>query len=178
MFGGAALDVPNINDITREFVDDQPNHHYYEQDLKSQGHSPHMDNKRGSRGVANCGLLSPNAVQETTPISYKRYSQLQKKNNIKNRDTAKIKTNFRYKCVDEDSGNDDDDDVHKNDEFGLSSKEIDFRETIIKFESKESLLILYFYRKETQEGEKVERKGSQASQVNQWRRQCIISRRS
>lgn len=54
---------------------------------------------------------------------------------IKKRDTHKIKTNPKYKCMDEDSDEAEDD--GKQEDFGqLSSKEIDFRETIIKQEKK------------------------------------------
>ena len=48
----------------------------------------------------------------------------------------KIKTNPKYKCLDENGSEDEDIDETKHDEGNLSSKEMDFRETIIKFERK------------------------------------------
>lgn len=56
---------------------------------------------------------------------------------VKKRDTHKIKTNPKYRCVDEGSDDGGDDDAKQEDYGQLSSKEIDFRETIIKQESKE-----------------------------------------
>ena len=57
---------------------------------------------------------------------------------IKKKDTNKIKTNPKYKCIDEGgSGGDDDEDMNNKEDFqALSSKELDFRETILKFEKK------------------------------------------
>ena len=55
---------------------------------------------------------------------------------IKKKDTGKVKTNPRYRCLDEDS--DDGEGGHqKNEDLqALSSKEADFRDTIMKYESK------------------------------------------
>jgi hypothetical protein len=68
------------------------------------------------------------------------------KNQFKKRDTHKIKTNPKYLCVDQVGSDDGDEpDETKNDEFWqLTSKEIDFRETIIKQESKQ-IIIMYVF---------------------------------
>ena len=53
------------------------------------------------------------------------------------RDTNKIKTNPKYKCIDE--GSEDENAISKsnlNDDGQQSSKELQFRENFIKFESK------------------------------------------
>jgi len=56
---------------------------------------------------------------------------------VKKRDTGKIKTNPKYRCLDEGGSGDDEEDINKNEDIQqLSSKELDFRETIIKNESK------------------------------------------
>jgi|LauGreDrversion4_2_1035121.scaffolds.fasta_scaffold442598_2 hypothetical protein len=55
---------------------------------------------------------------------------------VRKRDTHKIKTNPKYKCLD-DGSDDENDEVKHEDYQQLSSKEIDFRETIIKQESKD-----------------------------------------
>lgn len=59
---------------------------------------------------------------------------------IQKRDTKRIKTNSKYKCVDEQS--EDENEPGKDmidDEQALSSKEVEFRETILKHESKLNL---------------------------------------
>ena len=56
---------------------------------------------------------------------------------IQKRDTKRLRTNPKYKCVDE--GSEDENEPGKDmndDEQGLSSKEQEFRETILKHESK------------------------------------------
>ena len=59
------------------------------------------------------------------------------------KDTNKIKTNPKYKCIDEVSC--DENDAQKNEDYqNLSSKELDFRETILKFESKINLSIIKY----------------------------------
>ncbi len=55
---------------------------------------------------------------------------------LKKKDTHKIKTNPRYKCLDEAASEEDEENEAKHDEQNLSSKELDFRETIIKAERK------------------------------------------
>jgi len=63
--------------------------------------------------------------------------------------------------MDEAIHDDDEDDENKHEDFGqLSSKEIDFRETIIKQESNHSVNEL-IYREASQEGEEAQRKGTE-----------------
>ena len=79
---------------------------------------------------------------------------------INKKDTAKIKTNPKYKCVDDGSDDGDVDEKQHEDYQQLSSKEIDFRETIIKQESKPIHWInqhVLMYREAVEEGEEVER---------------------
>ena len=61
-----------------------------------------------------------------------------KKMNILKRDTNKIKTNPKYKCLDD--GSEDENDAAKNnindDPQAMSSKELQFRDNILKYESK------------------------------------------
>ena len=52
------------------------------------------------------------------------------------KDTHKIKTNPKYRCLDQGSDDGAEDHLKAEDFEQLSSKEIDFRETVIKFESK------------------------------------------
>ena len=71
---------------------------------------------------------------------------------LKKRDTSKIKTNPKYRCNDEGSGEEDDDPHKGNEDYQvLSSKEQDFRDTFLKFESKFNSLNINFYRTQTQE---------------------------
>lgn len=64
-------------------------------------------------------------------------NHLWKRREVRKKDTNKVKTNPKYKCLNEDGSEEDDDDINKQDELqNLSSKEMDFRETIIKYESK------------------------------------------
>ena len=80
--------------------------------------------------------IRPNASSQ--PAVHQPPPQKYKKVEIKKKDTSKIKTNPKYKCVDEGgSGGEDDDDLNNKEDFqALSSKELDFRETILKFEKK------------------------------------------
>lgn len=62
------------------------------------------------------------------------------KSKFMRRDTNKIRTNPKYRCLDE--GSEDENGVSKNninDEQQQSSKEIQFRETFLRFESKQSV---------------------------------------
>ena len=58
--------------------------------------------------------------------------------NILKRDTQKIKTNPKYKCVDD--GSEDENDAKgaiNDDPQAMSSKELQFRDNLLKHESKE-----------------------------------------
>lgn len=79
---------------------------------------------------------------------------------IQKRDTQKIKTNPKYKCVDEGSEGEDPIDLHGtkvlDDPQALSSKELDFRETILKHESKGFYVTCDIIRAKKEKGEKAE----------------------
>jgi hypothetical protein len=82
---------------------------------------------------------------------------LVKKMGMVKKDTLKIKTNPKYKCIDEVSN--DGDEAQKIEDFQqLSSKELDFRETVLKFDSNFIILCITItlYREEKEERKETE----------------------
>ena len=135
--------MPQINSVAESFLADSPK----SSQGKDQGGNDKLQKKKSIRSKfaeqAEKKRMSEAAGEDVSGPEDEETKLL-----IKKRDTHKIKTNLKYKCLDE--GSDEGDEGKQEDYQQLSSKEIDFRETIIKLESKVARIDLY--RKETQEG--------------------------
>ena len=126
--GGGAL--PNMNDFKRGFEEEDKDDFNQEHVLYRPSQVAPADGSpeiRGRGGAPSPHRRKSSAESEEPPVGYRNMQVVKK-------DTNKIKTNPKYKCVDEVSG--DENEAQKNEDYqNLSSKELDFRETILKFES-------------------------------------------
>ena len=77
---------------------------------------------------------------------HKKPEKAYHKMDIRKKDTSKLKTNPKYRCVDVESDDGAEEVHHKaEDDHDLESKEAVFRETLIKVESKEVLIQTFLY---------------------------------
>ena len=118
---------PNLSDIKFEIVKDEEN------DDASDYNKDQLSQMR--HGYHNANDLDQNDFSKIDDVSLNNGNL--KKMAIQKRDTKRIKTNAKYKCIDEASEYENEPGKDMNDdEQGLSSKEQEFRETILKHESK------------------------------------------
>jgi len=124
---GQVLESPNLNDFKMGFEEEKKD----EIQLDDQNHMLYRPGFQ-LKGMTQGGdFLDPNVRRPQNIVE----ANSMKKMGFLKKDTNKIKTNPKYRCVDELS--DDGNDEQKNEEYNqLSSKELDFRETILKFEKK------------------------------------------
>jgi hypothetical protein len=132
-----------MNDLKRGFdADDRDDKHLVLKPVMSMQKNPSI-NTFNKQGKGDKELENGN------------YKQM----DIRKKDTTKIKTNTKYKCVDEGSENEHDAKQNLNeDPQQLSSKELDFRETILKHESKIASFTKINFREKKEKGKKIERK--------------------
>ena len=124
---------PNLSDIKFEIVKEEEN-----DDASEYNNKDHMSQMRN--GYRNANDLDQNDFSKIEDVSLNNGNL--KKMAIQKRDTKRIRTNAKYKCIDEASEDENEPGKDMNDDDqGLSSKEQEFRETILKHESKQLIVV-------------------------------------